>query len=360
MSQQALAVAAGMSRLALGKIERGAVQPRGATIEALAAALGVPVAHLVSPARSLSSVRFRARKQIQGRELILAEVADWLHGYAWLEQQLDDHPGSVLADLCSKSNVSRDPTRAASKAREALEIDDAPIRDICGLLEDNGVKVLRIRRATDAFFGMSIGPADGGPAVVINTWDRISVERWIFSAAHELGHLLLHLGRGSFERLETDEPRDEEIEADRFGGHFLMPPRTFDKEWEATGGHELLDRVLKVKRIFRVSYKTVLHRLVEDGRADTSVWQLFQRQHKRRFGKTLKRIEEPEALTESQFAWTSADEPERLSASDFIEDRLHRLVHKAVDSEVISMGRAAELLRLTRDEMRLLAKEWCG
>lgn len=46
---------------------------------------------------------------------------------------------------------------------------------------------------SDDFFGLSIGPADGGPAVVVNVWDGISVERWIFTAAHELGHLVLHL-----------------------------------------------------------------------------------------------------------------------------------------------------------------------
>lgn len=45
---------------------------------------------------------------------------------------------------------------------------------------------------SDGFFGLSIGPTDRGPLVVVNVWGRISVERWILTAAHELGHLLLH------------------------------------------------------------------------------------------------------------------------------------------------------------------------
>jgi hypothetical protein len=46
--------------------------------------------------------------------------------------------------------------------------------------------------------------SDGGPAVVVNVWGRLSVERWIFTAAHELGHLMIveaaaTRGRLSFE-----------------------------------------------------------------------------------------------------------------------------------------------------------------
>ena len=69
---------------------------------------------------------------------------------------------------------------------------EEPVHDICGLLEENGVKLLLLETKRDSFFGLSVGAGDGGPAVVVNTWDRISVERWIFTAAHELGHLLLH------------------------------------------------------------------------------------------------------------------------------------------------------------------------
>ncbi|ADG07796.1 protein of unknown function DUF955 [Kyrpidia tusciae DSM 2912] len=62
---------------------------------------------------------------------------------------------------------------------------------------------------------------DGGPAIVVNTWDRISVERRIFSAAHELGHLLLHLSVYRVE--EESEVKAQENEANLFASHFLMP-----------------------------------------------------------------------------------------------------------------------------------------
>ena len=53
---------------------------------------------------------------------------------------------------------------------------DGAVRDIRGLLEAGGVKILLLDTKRDSFFGLSIGQADGGPAVVVNTWDRISVE----------------------------------------------------------------------------------------------------------------------------------------------------------------------------------------
>ena len=88
---------------------------------------------------------------------------------------------------------------------------------------------------------------------------------------------------------------DAEREADAFASHFLKPEPVFTAEWDETSGHPLFLRVLKVKRIFRVSYKTVLSRLVETGQTSLGVWQVFQRQHLHYFGKTLSKADEPRA-----------------------------------------------------------------
>src|SRR5690606_30495530 len=102
------------------------------------------------------------------------------------------------------------------------------------LLESSGVKVYPISLASDAFFGLSVAADEGGPAIVVNVWDRISVERWIFSAAHELGHLLRHLD--AYDVRHHEEKPDEEKEANEFAAHFLMPEHLFRQEWEDTCG----------------------------------------------------------------------------------------------------------------------------
>ena len=358
LTQENLAERAGISRIALGRIERGAVVPRARSLAALGRALQVPVGDLMSPVRPLETVRFRASVRVLGRVRILAEVSKWLEAYSQIESDLGELCAFRFRPVGSRPGS---PAETAKAAREAIGIgQEEPVRDICGLLEENGVKLLLLDKKSDSFFGLSVGEADGGPAVVVNTWDRISVERWIFTAVHELGHLLLH--PAEYERDATEPSLAAEREADVFASRFLMPETAFAPRWEETRGHPLLVRVLKVKRIFRVSYKTVLFRLVESGRETPDIWRAFQRQHLDRFGKTLRRTQEPRALDKSEFAWNwrRSGEPDGLSRHDFVENRLSRLVRQALEQGHLSMGRAAEILGLTREEMRSQAREWAG
>lgn len=208
-----------------------------------------------------------------------------------------------------------------------------------------------------------MAPSDGGPAIVVNTWDRISVERWIFTAAHELGHLVLHLA--DYDVRQTDETEGHEQQANAFAAAFLMPEATFRKEWDETYGLPLIDRVLKVKRIFRVSYRTVLHRLAGSGPVQGNIWARFQMDYKRRHGRVLLRDDEPDALAKDAFRASfpenlAAAEPEHLSPVDFPGDRLSRLVRRAIEGEKISLGRGAEILGRSLQDMRDLSASWVG
>jgi Zn-dependent peptidase ImmA (M78 family) len=260
-----------------------------------------------------------------------------------------------------KGGVGR-PIALAAAARKSVGLaEDAPIRDICGLLEDNGVKVRRLTVASHEFFGLSVGPKDGGPAVIVNTWDRIPVERWIFSAAHELGHLLMHLD--AYDASCSDESAEEEREADLFAAHFLMPEAAFEKEWAGGAGLSFVDRVMKTKRIFHVSWKTVVYRLTQTGKMPKHAWGMFQAQFKQKYGRSVGRTEEPEGASQRYFSGDassarSGDEPDQLSSIDFQEDRLLRLIREALDAKLISLSRAAEVLDCSVSDMRALTRGW--
>ncbi len=354
ISQKALAERAQLSRLGLAKIERGQTLPRAATMRGLAQALGVSTIELATPVRPLHTVRFRARKRVRAREQLLAEVSNWLDDYKFLEEVLEDSLPFQLPGLRPRRQLS--PQAVAEKTRKQLKLYDQPIHDICGILERCGIKVLRLPRTTDAFFGLSVKEDDGGPAVVINTWKRISVERWIFSAAHELGHLLLH--PGAYDHRQEEEPEEEEKQADEFASFFLMPHDSFEREWRDSRGHPLYERVIKIKRIFHVSYKTVLIRLIQMEEAPRDIFRTFQVQHRRRFGQTLKKVDEPQPLTENKFNEKRGLEPDCLSDTDCLDDRLRSLVRQAVESDEISLSRGAEILRIPLMDMRQLAAEW--
>ena len=354
LTQAALAERAGLSRVAIGKIERGAVLPRSRTLAALAGALGVPIRDLVIPVRPLRSVRFRAHSTMYGREQTLAEVSRWLDDYVWLEAELKESQSFRFQEILATNGTGR-PEEVATAARQAAGLGPrVPVTNVGRVLEDSGVKILLLDKKRDSFYGLSVGPEDRGPAVVVNAWARISVERWIFTAAHELGHLLLH--SAEYRSEQTDLLQEAEAEADTFASEFLMPESAFAAEWEATRGYALPERVLAVKRTFRVSYRTVLYRLVNTGREDHGVWTRFEMQHRNRRGRT--RDQRDKALQASEYTWNwhRAGEPVALSEYDFRPERFSRLVRQALEGGHISLGRAAEILGIPMKEMM----GWCG
>jgi Zn-dependent peptidase ImmA (M78 family)/DNA-binding XRE family transcriptional regulator len=370
MSQVKVAEMAGISRAAYQKIEKGQSVPRVDTLQSIASAMGLGLMELVQEAPRLSTVRFRSSKKLRSRDEILVKVARWLRDFNYLEELLNDRVPYLFANIDSSASGIRPtggldgPQRAAEEARRKAGLkEDEPILDICGLLESKGVKVYPLTIASDDFFGLSVGDQDGGPAVVVNVWDRLPVERWIFSACHELGHLLLHLDSFNIDE-EPDNP-EEEKEADAFSSYFLMPEKAFRKYVRQVGGLSLVDGVLKIKRIFGVSYKTVLKRFIEEGMADGSVWRRFNYQYQRMYRNKLPFKKEPGGVSAQQFGGSFAEddlsrEPSKLDPSDFIEDRLRRLVRRALEKQEITMSRAAEILRLDLVVMKEIAAWWGG
>lgn len=366
LTQAEVAKKAGITVLAYRNLESGVSQPRPETLRCLAAALAVPLRELLAPTAPLEMVRFRAQKAMKRRGQVLSDVSRWLRNFNDLETLIGEHVPYPLegieTQLQSAGPGKRRALEAAQKARHALSLDDKePIHDICGLFESAGIKVYPLVLESDTFFGLSIAPRDGGPAIIVNVWDRISVERWIFTAAHELAHLLLHLD--SYKVGEITEVPDQEDEANLFASHFLMPDLAFRREWEESSGHPRLERVFKIKRIFRVSYRTVLYRLIESGIYTSGLWREFQNEYRSCFGKTLLKRDEPEALAADSFMAAfpeakRAQEPSELNRWDFVENRLGRLIRMGVEKKKITLSRGAEILEIKMPKMREIAASW--
>ena len=108
-----------------------------------------------------------------------------------------------------------------------------------------------------------------------------------------------------------------------------MPDHIFKKELAEARGLSWFDRVFKLKRLFRVSYRTVLYRIASELPAEQKkmVWIRFNAEFKRsNGGRSLPGTVEPEGLPPDAFfrrpADKGADEPERLDRHDFMQDRL--------------------------------------
>ncbi len=360
-TQDEIAAAAGISRVAYRNIETGSSVPRSGTLDAIAGALGVDILALATPVPQPTTLRFRAHKGLSAQERaertqLVTDTLNWLTDFKELENMLDDRISSVLT---SKSRANSDIATLAEEVRREdfhVECSDC-LPDICDILEAGGVKVRVLQSNIKGFSGFSVGKADGGPAVVVNTLSTIPVERRIFTAAHELGHLILH--RNSFDPTVETEDSNEEHEADIFASYFLMPSKQFQDEWSRNRGLHWVDRVLKTKRAFRVSWMTVLFRLCELKQADRKkiFWQ-FSSAYKSRFGKELSYKHEPDSQATTMAATQPSQEPDRLTEYDFYEDRFDRLVRKALEKDEISVSRAAEMLAISVKEMQELVLEW--
>jgi hypothetical protein len=221
------------------------------------------------------------------------------------------------------------------------------------------VKVLARPVAFEGFFGLSVADKERGVAVVVNVWERLSVERWIFTAAHDLGHLALH--HDAYDVSQSGEEAIEEKEADIFASEFLMPDDLFLGEWKEARGLPLVDRVFKLKGIFRVSWKTVLYR-ANTHWADADLWARFRREYEREIGVAIGPTEEPDGLRPDGFVGRPvaklSEEPSHVPRNVFRGDRLSRLVREALERGLITMERAAAILRMDVARMRALAESW--
>lgn len=319
------------------------------TLKKIADKFNMDINIFLQPVKELKFVRFRADKNMKKREHTLSLISFWLNDYNRLENLLDDKKNYTFNNFNFVNVDNLNPVEIAKETRIKLELnEDEPIKDICGLLEKNGIKIYNKEfKSIDNFFGLSIACEDGGPAIIVNTWDRISLERRIFSVAHELGHLLLHLN--SYNVTEWEENENEEKEANEFASYFLMPKLAFENEWNKNTNLDFVDKVLKIKTIFKVSYQVVLYRLKEYF-PDKNIWALFYSQYKYKTGKSLTKTEEPKLLQKR--GEPEGTEIDSLPKNFFFNSRLETLVGNALDHSKISQQEAAFILERNLSEIK--------
>ncbi|MBN2561291.1 MAG: ImmA/IrrE family metallo-endopeptidase [Phycisphaerae bacterium] len=343
LNQGEIADKAGISRNAYRAIETGAAEPRVSNLQKIADALDVSIMDLVREVPQLESLRFRSQKTLTAqqraeREDIATRVSLWLRDF----NELEDMLGVREAPAISESNVvGKEPQAVAQSARKRLKLHpECPVADICDVLDRAGIKVYQAPSRLEKYFGLSVGEKDKGPAIAVNTSKSIPVEKRIFSAAHELGHLIMH--QASYDGSDRLEDDREEKEANAFAGYFLMPEDAFGRVWNSDRGLHFVDRVMKAKCHFQVSYAVVLYRLMEVQEVGSSIWADFRTYFRQRFGKPLPIKAEPFPLPEPEFK----------------EGKLDLLVREALEKSLISIGRAAEILEVSLEQMRTRIASW--
>ena len=318
-----------VSAQAIGKYERGEMMPSSSVAIALADALDVTTTYLLSPTVvSLESVEFRklASTKVRERAMVEATVLDHVDRYLQVEELLDittsiwevldgaPYHAETVAETVEEGELT------AARVRKAWNLGGGPIPNMAELLEEHGIKVLKLDfpRAVDGLTCFVHRTDDTAVPVVVCSTGK-SIERQRFTLAHELGHLVMDIPAGM----------PEEKVCDRFASALLVPEEELVREV----GRRRLDfgfgELVEIKKIFGVSAAALVVRMRDLGIiGEATVTRIF-----RGIGRSW-RTQEPCPLTQPE-------SPKRF----------RRLCLRALAENVISESKAAELLGMRVSEI---------
>jgi Zn-dependent peptidase ImmA (M78 family)/transcriptional regulator with XRE-family HTH domain len=249
LTKSAIARELDVSAVAVGQWESGTHPPRPDHVARLAALLNVPpaffaagrpYARLESSAAHFRSLRRTPANQ-RAKAIAFAEQV-WELVYA-LEKRVKlppvDLPGFSVGEV-SHEVTDADPIQASQALRRSWGLGTAPIPHLVRTMEAHGLIVTLIPFAGSATATVDAFSTSQLPRpIVVLTPDRANdVYRHRFTAAHELGHLLLHGDAAPGDVLQ-------EKEADAFAAEFLTPGEMIRPELPPRMDLKALERLSK-------------------------------------------------------------------------------------------------------------------
>ena len=317
---------------ALGKYERNEMMPSSGVLVQLTKTLGVSLHYLLNEqVQKLEDIEFRkiTGTRVRERARVSAEVIDHLQRYLTIEEILGLERVTGDMSQCGNRFIGHEEEGeiVAGDIRKAWRLGIDPIPNMTALLENRGFKVLVID-LPQRVSGLTClvrrqRHKKKIPAIVVNR--KLTLERRRFTLAHELAHRLIDSG----------SPVNIEKASNVFAGAFLVPRdhliRESGKIRNAIGYRELI----YLKRMYRVSAATLLVRFKQTGVIDASTlayaFQTFAR------------------------GWrTHEPEPLEVHGKEGLYEaprRFERLCYRALAEDLISSGKAAELLQQPLDRI---------
>ncbi|EPE95689.1 helix-turn-helix domain-containing protein [Rhizobium grahamii] len=252
-SQAEVSEEAGLDQGHYSRIERGLLngEPLQSTIEAIASALRFPIDFFTQDDElsglplSVHDVAWRKKASVTAGEMkrLHAELNLRVMHLRRLLTSIDIKPDLPLPRVDADELGGAD--KVAQLIRRSWLIPDGPIKNLTALCERAGILVV-ICNFVENVDGVTMRLRDVPPVVFLNS--KAPADRMRHSLAHELGHLIMH-------SVPTDEM---EAEADLFAGELLAPAAQLRSD--IIGGRVTLERLVQLKRYWRVSVASLLYR----------------------------------------------------------------------------------------------------
>ncbi|MFC0862164.1 helix-turn-helix domain-containing protein [Sphaerimonospora cavernae] len=279
LTKKEVAERIGVSPAAVGQYEAGVTRPRPDLIPLISEVLAVPAAFFL-PGRphgkldgSMAHFRsLRSTRAYQRAKAVAFVEQVWELTYA-LEKRVQlpfiDLPGFSGGEVHPGSALPRDPVSAAQALRAHWGLGNGPISHLVRRMESRGIIVTFPKADEDAVTVDAFSTSSLPRPIVVLTPNRFNdIYRHRFTAAHELGHLVLH---GDTAAGDTQQER----EADAFAAEFLTPRDSILTDLPVRVD---LRRLAQLRQVWGVSVESLLYRCREIGLlSDSAASRAYQR-----------------------------------------------------------------------------------
>ena len=251
-TQGQLANEAGITQATVSKYEAGLQQIDEELLPRIANALDYPprffmqATSIKGPGVSEYFHRKRARMSVALLHQVYALAEVRRLEIAKLLQSWDSECPAV--PLFPVEEFEDDPPKIARTVRAVWQVPLGPIFNLTRTLEQNGCIIVAHDFGTRSIDGFSYRSTGMPPIFHVNT--ALPPDRWRWTLAHELGHLVMHNGLG-----ESDlSPKEAEQQADTFAGEFLAP----EHELKPSLWNLDFQRLAGLKRQWKISMQAIV------------------------------------------------------------------------------------------------------
>ncbi len=318
-----------VSSTAIEKYEKKQMFPQSSAILiALAETLQVPMGDLLRPfTLQIDMERFSFRKKSRlgkkAEDSILLNIRQRVEKYFEIEEVSNQSVPYTLGRSVCMVDTDEKARQAAMDVRRAWNLGNQPIARPILLLEEHGVKVIEVEEDPELFDGTS-NTVNGTPVIVLNKRckepSRPEEERRRLTAFHEFAHQYLTLPDNIMDK------REEEL-CNVFANEMLMPSEEFIR---IVGEHR--------QNIFPMELRGIQSQYGISGRA------------------LMMKAKQLGVIRENAFKWFCIQMNSNRKMRDYVDaciltpchsNRFEQLVIRSLGAEIITMGKAAELLGMS-------------
>lgn len=250
VSQKVLADRVNMSQGTLSKIEQGLKTVTQEQAEKFSEALSCPISFFTmserlygGPISAVPMYRKKASVGIKVLDRLIAEINVRIAHVRKLLQFIEFQPEFDLPSY-DPDDYDGDAAEIAKNTRKSWYMPSGPVKNIVEVLERAGCLVIDCDMDDTGLSGVSYNLPGLPPMIFINK--NQPLDRYRFTLAHELGHLIMH---------KAPNP-DMEAQADTFAAEFLMPSRDISPYLRDMS----IEKAASLKPFWRASMASIIFR----------------------------------------------------------------------------------------------------